>query len=207
MTKAKKPAPGSKQHVGLRPLESQPGEFKTVGGSQSDDFNLALVNQAADASWRPEQGSELDAITLQRVMATFQGIGPKDEMEGMLATQMVAVHNAAMECFRRAMIPDQYPASREMNLRFADRLSKTYTQQLEALKRYRRKAEQTVRVERVVVKDGGQAIVGSITRGGGGDQENEHQPHAKGEIADAREPEMRSEDTHRNRMQFPGRER
>ena len=35
------------------------------------------------------------------------GISPQDESEGMLAAQMVALHNAAMECFRRAMIKDQ----------------------------------------------------------------------------------------------------
>jgi hypothetical protein len=39
--------------------------------------------------------------------AALSGIGPKDEIEGMIAAQLVAAYNAAMECFRRAMIPDQ----------------------------------------------------------------------------------------------------
>ena len=38
---------------------------------------------------------------------------------------------------------------------------------MEALKRRRAKAQQTVRVERVTVEDGGQAIVGDVTHGGG----------------------------------------
>jgi hypothetical protein len=29
------------------------------------------------------------------------GIGPKDELEGMIAAQLVACHNAAMECYER----------------------------------------------------------------------------------------------------------
>lgn len=190
MTKVKRPTKGDTINVDLRPLESEPGEYRSVGGSRSDGFNMAVVNQAINASWRPEPGSELEAMTVQRVMATFQGIAPKDETEGLLAAQMVAVHNAAMECFRRAMLPDQMLPSREMNLRLGDKLSKTYAQQMETLKRYRKKAEQTVRVERVVVEDGGQAIVGTVTKGGGADEKSQHQPHAKAQIADAREPAM-----------------
>ena len=40
-------------------------------------------------------------------VAALVGIGPKDEIEGMLAAQLVAAHNAAMECYRRAMIGDR----------------------------------------------------------------------------------------------------
>ena len=42
--------------------------------------------------------------------ATFvalKGIGPKDEIEGMIAAQLIAADNAAMECYRRAMIGDR----------------------------------------------------------------------------------------------------
>ena len=43
---------------------------------------------------------------------------------------------------------------------------RTFTAQLEALKRYRSKGKQVVRVERVTVQEGGQAIVGNVeTRG------------------------------------------
>src|SRR5437016_1013262 len=40
--------------------------------------------------------------------------------------------------------------------------------QVEALKRYRSRGEQTVRVEHVTVNKGGQAIVGNVTHGGEG---------------------------------------
>jgi hypothetical protein len=54
------------------------------------------------------------------------GIGPRDEIEGMLAAQMIAVHNAAMECLRRAMLPNQSFEARQLNLNLANKLSRTY---------------------------------------------------------------------------------
>jgi hypothetical protein len=48
-----------------------------------------------------------------------------------------------------------------------NKLARTYTTQMDAFKRYRAKAQQTVRVEQVAVHEGGQAIVGSVSNGGG----------------------------------------
>ena len=44
-----------------------------------------------------------------------------------------------------------------------------YTAHVDTLARLRRKGEQVVRVEHVHVYEGGQAIVGSVTTGEGGD--------------------------------------
>jgi hypothetical protein len=35
------------------------------------------------------------------------GIGAKDRVWGMMAAQLIAAHNTAMECYRRAMIDEQ----------------------------------------------------------------------------------------------------
>jgi hypothetical protein len=62
----------------------------------------------------------------------------------------------------------------------ATKMMRTYTTQVEALAKLRRGGNQTVRVEHVHVHAGGQAIVGAVThpqQGGGGTQENGHQPH------------------------------
>jgi hypothetical protein len=40
-------------------------------------------------------------------IAGLIGIAPQDEIEGMIAAQLVATHNATMECYRRAMIGEQ----------------------------------------------------------------------------------------------------
>ncbi len=60
-------------------------------------------------------------------------------------------------------IPQQDSNSNALN-----KLARTFTTQVEALKRYRSKGEQRVIVEHVTVNEGGQAIVGSVETGGGG---------------------------------------
>ena len=44
-------------------------------------------------------------------MALLNGVQPEDEIEGMLAVQMIGVHNAAMEMLKRAMIHTHQRAS------------------------------------------------------------------------------------------------
>ena len=120
----------------------------------------------------------------------WSGIGPKDELEGMMAAQLIAAHNAAMECYRRAMIKEQTFEGRRENLNQANKLSRTYATLLEALNRHRGKGQQKVTVEHVHVHAGGQAVVGTVETPGGGDQpKSEDQPHAK-QIAHAPEPAM-----------------
>jgi hypothetical protein len=188
--KSKKPVPVEMEHP-----DKVQGKLKRLGGSNYDDFNQTLANQVVNTLWMPEAtNSETRNRMIQTVMASMTGIAPQDETEGMLAAQMVATHHASMECFRRAMIEGQTFEGREQNLRFADRLSKTYAHQLDALKRYRRKADQTVRIERVVVKDGGQAIVGNVTRGGGDGEQNDEQPRAPS-LTDESGAEVWGEDT------------
>ena len=73
-----------------------------------------------------------------------------------------------MECFRRAHLPGQPLANREMALKYADKLTRSFAGLVEALDRHRGKGQpQVVRVERVTVEAGGQAIVGAVTQGVG----------------------------------------
>jgi hypothetical protein len=62
-------------------------------------------------------------------------------------------------------IQQQDAAERAMN-----KLARTYAAQMETIKRYRSKGQQTVRVERVTVESGGQAIVGNVSKGGARDE-------------------------------------
>ena len=100
----------------------------------------------------------------------MQGINPTDEIEGMLAAQMIAVHHAAMAQARRLNNADtierQNSASNALT-----KLMRTYTAQMEALNRHRGKGQQKMTVEHVHVHDGGQAIVGTVSKGGGGEHE------------------------------------
>jgi tRNA(Arg) A34 adenosine deaminase TadA len=94
--------------------------------------------------------------------------------------QLIAAHNAAMECHRRAMLSEQTFEGRRENLNQANRLSRTYATLLEALNRHRGKGQQKVTVEHVHVHSGGQAVVGVVEPAGGGDRKkSEDQLHAK----------------------------
>jgi hypothetical protein len=92
---------------------------------------------------------------------------PKDAVEAMLITQMTAT-NAALSYALQQMVDAQHLQRIEAFDRIANKLARTFTIQVEALKKYRAKAQQIVRVERVDVREGGQAIVGDVTHHGGG---------------------------------------
>jgi hypothetical protein len=79
-----------------------------------------------------------------------------------------------MECYRRAMLPDNSFDQRHGNLNSANKLSRTYSTLVEALNRHRGKGQQKMTVEHVHVYEGGQAIVGNVeTRGGEGSHRNQ----------------------------------
>jgi hypothetical protein len=61
-----------------------------------------------------------------------------------------------------------------------NKLMRTFTAQMEALRKYRTGGEQKVTVQHVHVNDGGQAVVGNVSHKGGGGKKPKDQPHAVG---------------------------
>jgi hypothetical protein len=166
------------------------GTLKNVGGSRSDNWNNILANQTLQSLWLKHSDAETRDRQYGATVAALIGIGPKDELEGMMGAQLIAAHNAAMECHRRAMIAEQTFEGRRENLAQANKLSRTFAALLQALNRHRGKGQQKVTVEHVHIHSGGQAMVGIVGTQGGGDRvELEHQPHAK-QIAHAPEPAL-----------------
>jgi hypothetical protein len=196
---AKKSAAGSKKPVTViaDDPEALKGSLKCIGGSQSDHWNNVLANQTVKTLWLADSNEEARSQQYSATVAALIGIGPKDEIEGMIASHLLAAHNAAIECYRRAMLSEQTFEGRHENLTQANKLSRTYAVLLDALNRHRGKGQQKVTVEHVHVHDGGQAIVGTVeNRGGGITPKSEEQPHAK-QIAHAPEPALWSADKER----------
>jgi hypothetical protein len=135
-------------------------------GTGSPHFVSGLLAQLADVS---RTGAEVKSTELDFMLTVVRGIEPKDETEALLAVQMAAIHNATVSAARRLnhvqTIPQQDSASNALN-----KLARTFAAQLEALKKYRSGSEPSVKVQRLTVNDGGQAIVGNIQHGG--DDEN-----------------------------------
>jgi hypothetical protein len=177
------------------------GTLKNVGGSRSDHWNNMIANQAVLALWIKSEKEARDQ-QFSATVAALVGIGPKDEIEGMIAGQLLAAHNAAMECYRRAMLREQTFEGRRENLAQANKLSRTYATLLEALNRHRGKGQQKVTVEHVHVHSGGQAVVGMVETPGGGDRSKSgEQPDA---IAYAPQPTMRSPHPERESLPVAG---
>ncbi len=85
------------------------------------------------------------------------------------------MHQAAMECFRRAVVPNQRLDTPSKPRRDGANLSRGMAEMLENLSCWRGKSSQIVRVERVMVAEDGRAIVGAIaaSAGQGGDNNDE----------------------------------
>jgi hypothetical protein len=139
-----------------------------VFGTGSSQFVTGLLGQLANAA---KTGPEIKATELDFMLTVVRAIAPRDEIEALPATQMAAVHNAAMIAAGRLnqsksanladLIAQQDSASNTFN-----KLTRTFAAQLEALKRYRSGTEAPVKTQNVTVNDGGQAVVGNVNHGG-----------------------------------------
>jgi hypothetical protein len=129
-------------------------------GTGDLDFYHGLLNQLATAG---SKGGQVNEHKLNFMLSVMKGIQPREQLEAMLAAQMAAVHMAIMTFAQRLAdvenIPQQDSAERAFN-----KLTRTFTTQMEALKRYRTGGEQKVTVQHVSVAEGGQAIVGNVTQ-------------------------------------------
>ena len=92
---------------------------------------------------------------------------PKDELEGMLAAQMIAVQVTSMNMSSRIMTKGQSREGITSYVNNMTKLMRTFTTQLEAFQKYRGKCNQTIQVQHVQVNDGGQAVVGNVQGGRG----------------------------------------
>ena len=193
MANTKSPAGGEPAKVVAGDPVDRKGRLRPVGGSKSDRWNNLVANQTIQSLWFKHSDEEARDRQINGTVAALVGIGPKDELEGMMAAQLIAAHNAAMECYRRAMISDQSFEGRRENLNQANKLSRTHATLVDALNRHRGKGQQKVTVEHVHVHSGGQAVVGVVAAPGGRPPALlEEQPHAK-QIGHAPESSLRSE--------------
>ena len=144
-------------------LSLDPDSMKEATGTENSALMVRLIHQTLRASWVPENANqeELEKY-IQSAIALLKGIKPTNEIEGMLAAQMVATHSAAMECLRRAMLQGQTFEGRDQNLKHAAKLLAIYGHQMDALNKNRGKGQQKVTVEHVHVEAGGQAVVGHV---------------------------------------------
>ena len=163
-----------------KPEPAQAGRYPVVTGCGiGGEWNDAVVTDVLCAvtpaherevdgdgkqlGFKPSHQTQFEAYT-----ALF-GIGSEDVIGDMVAAQLFVAHKAAMDCYRIANSPKLYLDTKREMLSQAAKLSRTSAALIEALNRHRGKTgQQTVRVEHVTVKDGGQAVIGAVAGAGEG---------------------------------------
>ncbi|SCY00612.1 hypothetical protein [Microvirga guangxiensis] len=142
-------------------LQNALSNLGAIFGTSNDDVQIGLLRQVVEALWFPLSEDE-DGSRAVAALAVLHEMKPQDIFEGLLASQMVGTHNAAMECLKRAAEAGANVTGAEVNLRLASKFLAIYLQQLDGLNRHRGKGAPQVNVGAVNVQSGGQAIVGSV---------------------------------------------
>ncbi|WP_426531781.1 hypothetical protein [Bradyrhizobium sp. McL0615] len=143
-------------------LDPKPkGELKRLGGSQSDKWNLRLVNLVTNAL--PIQSDKEAALVA--TSAICQGtadMAPNDPIEGILIAQMMAANEASLSMYRRGWSqPPEFFEARTKYLQLADKAARTVMMLTERLDHHRGRGQQQITVKHVTTNNviADQAIV------------------------------------------------
>jgi len=159
---SKERSPALKKKGSISPSKSLSPEDKallkeTYGFSQYEASAL-LSGQTQQASGAGDD-QEVSKIALVQFL---KSVKPRDELEGMLSAQMIAVHNQAMRSLARFEASTTLQGKKVYG-EIAAKLFRVYTAQVEALGRYRNQGKQQVIVKHVHIESGAQAVIGSLT--------------------------------------------
>jgi hypothetical protein len=165
---------------------------KLVKVTQTGDHDISvhmLQDSFQQTGCRTQEGAEaviVSCVDLFRNMETSLAVKeandhlalmaelkPQDAFEGLLISQMLMVHKQAMYHLNISNL-DGNRGSTAIQDSLTNRYTKLmrlYAQQMEALDKHRRGGNQKMTVEHVHVHEGGQAIVGNVSQGGGGKHE------------------------------------
>jgi hypothetical protein len=129
-------------------------------GTVSNDFTSASLLQIQAAARSPF--GTISETAMNAALAMVSAAAPKDELEGALAVQMACTHTAAMAIL--AKLDSGFGSEQRVSAfgSTAARLLRAYAMQMEVLRRQRTGGQQYVRVERVNINAGGQAVIGNL---------------------------------------------
>lgn len=143
--------------------------LERIYGSKSPAVNDGLFNQGY-MTLNPKEIQPGANDVRGFIPAIVRDIEPRDAFERMLAVQMAATHVALIRQGGR-MANAEHLSQFEAHERAFNKLARTFTAQMEALRKHRSGGKQTVTVQHVNVGNGGQAIVGNVETGGRANEE------------------------------------
>jgi hypothetical protein len=148
-------------------------------GTRSLHFVHAMLNGIGKATEDHSENHGFcpgspDQDAFNAALAIIDGVRPKDEIEAMLAAHMAVTNIALLELVARtrgaiAGHPYQGGGIKRLDVlgNLTTKFMRTFTMQVEALAKKRRKGGQKVTVKHVHVHAGGQAVVGNISHRSG----------------------------------------
>ena len=151
--KKPKPPAGQPESEAIDPTKLP---FEFADQRFSDVVHVQLVEACSR-----KNGFDLDLFL--SMVSLLKGQKPKDPFELMLINQ-TSGFNALVMKFIGYLAKSDIPIEIDTYERALNKLARTFTTQMEVLKRYRSGGDQNVTVQNVSVSDGGQAIVGNITQ-------------------------------------------
>jgi hypothetical protein len=185
-------------------IQTKPGHHKDIAGGESENWNFRqmqlILSALPGASARDKKSAgEVGSAVVSGIM----DVKPQDPIEGILMSQIVVAHEAALDMYRRGWSqPPEYFDARCRYLQMADRAQRTVAMLTERLDRHRGAGQQQITVKHVTV-NADNAIVGDVNQapGGGPPAEIKDQPHA---IAHSPQPTLWSENPQREPVPVAG---
>ena len=166
----------------IRRIEVDPvpkGKMKHLGGANRDEWNHRLVNLVARAL--PVNPDDIEASN-HAAAAVFSGMidmKPTDPTEGILISQLIVAHEAALSMYQRAWsLPPQYFEAKTRYLQLADKAMRTVAMLTERLDQHRGRGQQQITVKHVTV-NADQAVVADTINTGKQSQNSPARPDGK----------------------------
>jgi len=136
--------------------------LKRMFGTEDDELAAALLGHCIKALKCNEASDEYPGNDERAFMLSIVNeLAPRDAVERMIAVQMAATHVAAIRSARWLAHAERVEQVQTHYSGF-NKLTRTFTAQMEALRKHRNWGKQTVTVQHVNVEGGGQAIVGNV---------------------------------------------
>ncbi len=130
-------------------------------GTRSIEVSDRIFKQVTEAQVWPKTNDVQKQLI--RAIQAIREMEPRNLIEAMLVTQMIAAHEASLMFISRATAGNPDRETNDSNVLRAARLMRLFIEQVEARQRLKGKtSQQKVTVEHVHVNQGGQAIVGTL---------------------------------------------
>jgi hypothetical protein len=129
-------------------------------GSDDSDLSCGLATTLTNIA-HFYGDANLSADEMNSALTFLQKMQANDPIESMLLIQMYGNHFLSTRCLQKANISNQTFQGSTENINRATKLSRTFMAQMEALKKYRNKDGQKIKVEHVNVNKGGKAVINS----------------------------------------------